>query len=66
MAEGAPPIHVAVPFDVRHCRLRESADEGPETCGGGLRPLRMKRARVLPEGCSGSSLVGLGERKAWS
>jgi hypothetical protein len=40
----------------------EPVDEGPETGGGGLRSLRMKRALVLLGGGSGRSLVGLGER----
>ena len=43
-------------------------DEEPETGGCGLRPSRMKRALVLPEGGSGSSLAGLSEREevvAW-
>lgn len=41
----------------------ESVDGGRETGGGGLRSLRMKRALVVLEGGSGSSLVGLGERE---
>ena len=38
-------------------------DSGPETSGGGLRSLRMKRALVMGVGGRGSSLDGLDERE---
>ncbi len=38
-------------------------DSGSDTCGGGLRSLRIKRALVAEDGGGGSSLVGLDERE---
>lgn len=38
-------------------------ESAPETSGGGLRSLRMKRALVTGGGGGGSSLVGLDERE---
>lgn len=40
----------------------EAVDEGPETGGGGLRSLRIKRPFVVGSGGGGNSLVGLDER----
>jgi len=40
----------------------DAVDEGPETDGGGLRSLRIKRPFVEGSGGGGNSLVGLDER----
>lgn len=40
----------------------DAVEEGPETDGGCLRSLRIKRPFVVGSGGGGSSLVGLDER----
>ena len=40
----------------------DAVEEGPETDGGYLRPLRIKSPFVVGSGSGGNSLVGLDER----